>query len=197
MIKINGFENRFIVDLNINPVHEYEFTVVSLDNDNNDLSWGIELISLDEISVVKHSGDKLSISLDANTLSRDGFILLRNYNKERLRVDILHNEELSRKKEYYFEIINKNVDGKKIVIDVISKEELRDTPWTCTYDGKPLSYSIIPSHSNKSGKIEIESLSSIYEPFETVIEFTQDKSNKVITLNLIQDKDSVTIKKTD
>ena len=193
MIKINGFENKFILDLNVNPVDEHELTVVSK-NGNEDLSWGVELVSLNEISVMKHSGNKLSINLDVNTLNKDGFILLRNYNKERLVVEIIHNEELSREKEYTFKIENEKVEGKKITIDILSQEESKEMSWACTYDGRPLKYSISPKRSDKSEKVEIILLSPVSNEFKSIIEFTQDKSDKIIKLKLTQNRDNITIK---
>ena len=193
MIKINGFENKFILDLNVNPVDEHEFTVISK-NGNEELSWGVELVSLNEISVMKHSGNKLSINLDVNTLNKDGFILLRNYNKERLLVEIIHNEELSREKEYTFKFENEKVEGKKITIDIVSQEESKEMSWACTYDGRPLKYSISPKRSDKSEKVEIVLLSPVSNEFKSIIEFTQDKSDKIIKLKLTQNRDNITIK---
>lgn len=193
MIKINGFENKFILDLNVNPVDEHELTVISK-NGNEDLSWGVELVSLNEISVMKHSGNKLSINLDVNTLNKDGFILLRNYNKERLVVEIIHNEELSREKEYTFKFENEKVEGKKITIDILSQEESKEMSWACTYDGRPLKYSISPKRSDKSEKVEIVLLSPVSNEFKSIIEFTQDKSDKIIKLKLTQNRDNITIK---
>ena len=193
MIKINGFENKFILDLNVNPVDEHEFTVISK-NGNEELSWGVELVSLNEISVMKHSGNKLSINLDVNTLNKDGFILLRNYNKERLLVEIIHNEELSREKEYTFKFENEKVEGKKIAIDILSQEESKEMSWACTYDGRPLKYSISPKRSDKSEKVEIVLLSPVSNEFKSIIEFTQDKSDKIIKLKLTQNRDNITIK---
>jgi hypothetical protein len=193
MIKINGFENKFILDLNVNPVDEHEFTVISK-NGNEELSWGVELVSLNEISVMKHSGNKLSINLDVNTLNKDGFILLRNYNKERLVVEIIHNEELSREKEYTFKFENEKVEGKKITIDILSQEESKEMSWACTYDGRPLKYSISPKRSDKSEKVEIVLLSPVSNEFKSIIEFTQDKSDKIIKLKLTQNRDNITIK---
>jgi hypothetical protein len=193
MIKINGFENKFILDLNVNPVDEHELTVISND-DGEELSWGVELVSLNEISVMKHSGNKLSINLDVNTLNKDGFILLRNYNKERLVVEIIHNEELSREKEYTFKFENEKVEGKKITIDILSQEESKEMSWACTYDGRPLKYSISPKRSDKSEKVEIVLLSPVSNEFKSIIEFTQDKSDKIIKLKLTQNRDNITIK---
>ena len=193
MIKINGFENKFILDLNVNPVDEHEFTVISK-NGPEELSWGVELVSLNEISVMKHSGNKLSINLDVNTLNKDGFILLRNYNKERLVVEIIHNEELSREKEYTFKFENEKVEGKKITIDILSQEESKEMSWACTYDGRPLKYSISPKRSEKSEKVEIVLLSPVSNEFKSIIEFTQDKSDKIIKLKLTQNRDNITIK---
>ena len=194
MIKIDGFENEYVLDLNLVPEDEHEITVISEDENGRKISWGIDIISLEEITAIAHSEDKLSIYLDAKSLNKDGIILLRNYNKEKIIIKIIHNEELSKPKKYKFRISKKSSSDRKVSIRILSKENDKETSWTCTYDGKPLNYNINPMHSDKSGKVEIELLDILFSTIDTIIEFTQDNSGEVVSLRLSQTNDNITIK---
>lgn len=192
MIKVGKSEKKFTLDLGKLPYDEHEIKIDSRGGSGKHLPWGVEFTSSDAIKVEPVGNDVLSIKLDSEALMTDEYIVLRNYAKERLRIEIKHNLMVSAPKKYNFKISKKTVDGKKARIRILSKENGNEIGWKCTYDGKPLTYVISPMESDKSGYVDIELKDDVYTSVNSVIEFTQDKSGEVIQFDLIQDKEEKT-----
>jgi hypothetical protein len=101
-------------------------------------------------------------------------------------------------KAYKFGITKKTTDGRKTRIRILSKEDNNEIGWKCTYDGKPLNYSINPRESDTSSYVDIELMYELFvNNIPTVLEFTQNKSCEVIELRLNQTNDDTEIIKAD
>jgi hypothetical protein len=197
MFTINDKEKEFILDLNKLPYDEHEIHIDSKASNGRDLPWGVEIVSSKLISATRGAGNLLNISLGPEKLNEDAFILLRNYNKERLKIVVKHNVLLTMDRKYKFRISKKTTDGRKTRIRILSKVDNDEIGWKCTYDGKPLNYSISPMESDKSGYVDIEVLDELFTNVPSVIEFTQDRSREVISLKLNQTNDDTEIIKAD
>lgn len=195
MLKIDNFEKEYILDLNDKPYNNHSLKVTSEVAPNMRLPWGVELVSNPLVKATPGTNNTLDIFVDMEKLMADAFIVLRNYNRERIKIIIKPNFIIISPREYTFKITRKTTDGKKARVKLLSKENDREIGWECTYQGKPLNYSIEPLKSDKSGHIEIELLDDATSDFQTVIEFTQKRSGKVIELKLNQNSDGVQILK--
>jgi len=190
---INTNVNENILDLNENPYDEHEIKIDSRGRNGKRIPWGVEMVSSKLINVEQGAGDTLKVTLDVENLKEDGFILLRNYNKERLKIIVKHNVLLTMDRTYKFRISKKSTDGRKTRIRILSKADNDEIGWKCTYDGKPLNYSITPMESDKSGYVDIEVMDELFTNVPSVIEFTQDRSGEVISLKLNQTNDDTEI----
>lgn len=197
MIKIGDYDKEFILDLNEIPYDEHEIHIDSRASNGRSLPWGVEIVSSKLISATHGAGDSLNISVDVEKLKEDAFVLLRNYNKERLKIVVKHNSLLAADRAYKFRISKKSTDGRKTRIRILSKADNDEIGWKCTYDGKPLNYSITPMRSDKSGYVDIEVLDELFTDVPSVIEFTQERSGEMIKLILNQKNEDTEILKAD
>ena len=196
-MKVNDIEKEYVLDLNNFPYDEHELKIESRGRNGQFLPWNVELVSNSGISVKALSNNMISIILDSESLSTDETIVLGNYDKERMIIRVIHNDYLSKPKNYIFRVSKKEVDGRHTRIRIISKEDKSEIGWKCTYDGKPLNYTIKPMKASRSGYVDIELNSRVFTNVNTLIEFTQEKSDNVIRLILNQDNDAVKIMKAD
>lgn len=196
-MKVNDIEKEFVLDLNNFPYDEHELKIESQGRNGQFLPWNVEIVSHPGINVKPLSKGVLSILLDSESLSTDETIVLGNYEKEKMVIKIIHNDYLSKPKKYTFRVSKKEVNGRHTRIRIISKEDKSEIGWKCTYDGKPLNYTIKPMKASRSGYVDIELNSRVFTNVNTLIEFTQEKSDNVIKLVLNQDNDIVKIMKAD
>lgn len=199
MLLIGNNQEQFILDLNEHPYDEHTITIASQGRTGNHLPWGVEMVSCGLVSAEPAGSDALNIHVDIENLDEECFILLKNYNKERIKIMVKPNNLLTIKPEssYNFRISKKRINGRKVNIKILSKEDDNEVGWKCTYDGKPLHYSITPMESNKSDNVTIEVLDELFTEMPAVIEFTQEKSGKVIELKLKQTNNNTEIIKAD
>lgn len=197
MIKINKSEKQFILDLNKLPYDEHTITINSKGEKGNRLPWGVEMVSSPYVSAEQGANDSLNIYVDIENMKDDAFILLRNFKKEMMKIVIKPNTLLTSPKIYKFRISKKTTEGRKTKIRILSKEDDKEIGWECTYDGKPLNYSIEPMRSDKSGYVDIEVLDELFTDVPSVIEFTQERSGEVIKLVLNQKNEDTEILKAD
>jgi hypothetical protein len=197
MLQIDNKKNNYLLDLNEVPYDSHTINIKSVDDKGNRLSWGIEFISSDKIQAHANGIDELIVETPLDSIKTDEYILLRNYAKERLRVDLKPNLEAIRPKSYKFKISSKKTDGRNVKIKILSKDGNNEVPWECSYDGKPLTYTITPFSSEIGEHVKIEPRGDIFGEIETVIRFTQSKSGNEIELKLKQSNDSVEIIKAD
>ena len=197
MLKVNEKSDKFVLDLNNEECILHEFTVISVDENSNDLSWGVEFCTSQDISAKPDGRDTLIIEAPLNAVKKDEYVVLKNYNKERTRIVIKPNLEAIRPKIYKFKISSKKIDGRNVKIKILSKEGDNDIPWICTYQGLPLPYEITPMESDKGTHVTIKLIGEILGEFPCVIKFVQQDSGKDITLKLLQSNDSVKIIEAD
>lgn len=197
MIKINKSEKQFILDLNKLPYDEHTITINSKGEKGNRLPWGVEMVSSQYVSAEHGANDTLNIYVDIENMKDESFILLRNFKKEMMKIVIKPNTLLTSPKTHKFRISKKTTEGRKTKIRILSKEDNQEIGWECTYDGKPLNYSIEPMRSDKSGYVDIEVLDELFTDVPSVIEFTQERSGEVIKLVLNQKNEDTEILKAD
>ena len=197
MIKINGFEKEFTLDLNEYPYDEHIINIDSKGEGETNIPWGVEMVSCDLVTAKPGAGNTLNVNVDIDEVVNECFILLRNYAKERMKITIIPNTELSAPKTYKFRISKKSTDGRKARVRILSKENGKEIGWSCTYNGKPYDYSIKPMKGNKSGYVDIVLLDEVLTTITSLIEFTQDNSGEVIKLVLKQSNDDTEIIKAD
>ena len=196
-MKVNDTEKEYVLDLNNHPFDEHELKVTSLGGSDEFIPWGVEFVSNPDIDVRPSSNDRISIKLNSESLMTDEKIILKNLEKDKMVIHILHNTYVSKPKKYTFRISKKETNGSDTRIRIISKEEKAEIGWKCTYWGKPLNYTIKPMESKRSGYVDIHLNSHVFNNINTVIEFTQNKSDNVIKLVLNQGNDDVEIIKAD
>lgn len=197
MIKINGFEKEFILDLNEHPYDEHIINIESKGESETNIPWGVEMVSCNLVTAKPGAANTLNVNADIDELSDECFILLRNYAKERMKITVIPNTELSSPKTYKFRISKKSTDGRKTRIRILSKENGKEIGWKCTYDGQPYNYSISPKKADKSGYVDIVLTDELLTTVTSLIEFTQEKSGEVIQLKLKQSNDNTEIIKAD
>ena len=197
MIKIGDFEKEFTLDLNKYPYDEHTINIESKGEGDANIPWGVEMVSCDLVTAKPGAASTLNVNVDIDELSDECFILLRNYTKERMKITVIPNTELSAPKTYKFRITKKSTDGRKTRVRILSKENGKEIGWSCTYNGQPYEYSISPMKGDKSGYVDIVLTDELLTTVTSLIEFTQEKSGEVIQLKLRQSNDSTEIIKAD
>ena len=197
MLQVNKNRGKCILDLNEDECLEHRFTVTSVDDNGNNISWGVEYSSSPSIKAHIEGNSELVVKVPLEAIKRDEYIVLLNYKKERARVVLKPNLETIRPKTYKFKITNKKIDGGNLKIKILSKEGDNDIPWRCTYQGQPLPYEITPLESDKGVHVDIKLAGEILGTYTSVIKFKQNGRNKEITLRLRQSNDSVEIIEAD
>ena len=197
MLKINDFEKEFVLDLNEHPYDEHIINIDSKGEGDTNIPWGVEMVSCDLVTAKPGAASTLNVNVDIDELSDECFVLLRNYAKERMKITVIPNTELSAPKTYKFRITKKSTDGRKTRVRILSKENGKEIGWSCTYNGQPYEYSISPMKGDKSGYVDIVLTDELLTTVTSLIEFTQEKSGEVIQLKLRQSNDSTEIIKAD
>lgn len=197
MLQVNNNRGKCILDLSKDEYLEHRFTVTSVDDNGNNISWGIEYTTSPEIKAHIEGNSELVVEVPLEVIKKDEYIVLLNHRKERSSVLIKPNLEVIRHKEYKFKITSKKIDGGQLRIKILSKEGDNEIPWRCTYQGQPLPYEITPLDSDKGVHVDIKLIGEILGTFTSVIKFKQDSSNNEITLRLHQSNDSVEIIEAD
>ena len=197
MLQVNKNRGKCILDLNEDKCLEHRFTVTSVDDNGNNISWGVEYSSSPSIKAHIEGNSELVVEVPLEAIKRDEYVVLLNYKKERTRVVLKPNLEIIRPKTYKFKITSKKINGRQLRIKILSKEGDNEMPWRCTYQGQPLPYEITPLESDKGVHVDIKLIGEILGTYTSVIKFKQNDSNKEITLRLRQSNDSVKIIEAD
>lgn len=182
MLYIKELENNTI-DLNTNEAY-YEFTVISKDANNRNKTYSIDLVSNDAILVKKYD-TILSIEIDIESILKEEYIILSNTLDERIRITILPSTYQIMDKNYKFKITKRtyNEDG-SIKVKILSTVNDMELGWRCSYDGKPMSYSISPMSNDEGCYVTITQAATVVSEFDSLIKFTQDESGNEIKLVL-------------
>lgn len=189
MLRIDNKES-VLLDLNKNPKDEYVFDITSVNDEGNNIPWGIEFINNRVVSVEK-TNEKLIVKIDYGVLKHDARIVLRNYNKERAYLRIKPNGYTLEEKKYKFEVDNIEISNGELTFEINSKEKRRNQPWNFVYFGEPLSYDISKTSGTGKTKITVKLLSELNGDFDTILRIKQDKSDNLIELNLLNNKDGI------
>lgn len=197
MLQVEKKRGEYVLDLNEEECMAYRFAITSVDDNGNNLSWGVEYTTSPDIKAHVEGNNELVVEVPLEVIKKDEYIVLLNHRKERTSVLIKPNLETIRHKEYKFKITSKKIDGRNLRIKILSKEGNNEIPWKCIYQGRPLPYEITPLESNKGTHVDIRLIGEILGTFTSVIKFKQEKSNNKITLRLRQSNDSVEIIEAD
>lgn len=189
MLNISGKTSDFTLDLNESRNDIYTLLVTSNGNDGNFLPFGIAVNSdPNHIFTKVAKGNELTLEFDLENIKSDQYIWLKNTHKEFYRITIKPNIEASREKSYTFKLGKVTTDGKKIMINVVSKETKYSLPWEITYNGVPYEYDINKLKTKFSAELKTVIPSSATSTFI----LAQDESGKELSFNLFhKDNDSV------
>jgi hypothetical protein len=197
MLQVEKKRGEYILDLNKEECMEHRFAVTSVDEVGNDLSWGVEFVTSPDITAHTEGKNELVVEVPLDSIEKDEYIILINYNKERAKVVVKPNLEAIRPKSYRFKITSKKIEGRNVRIKILSKEGNNEVPWVCTYQGQPLPYKITPLSADKGVHVDIQLKGEILGEFPALIKFKQVDSKNEITLKLSQSNDSVKIIEAD
>lgn len=193
MIKINGFEKEFTLDLNCESKNEYIFNITSEGVDGT-LPWGVELISNGIISATPIGNDSIKVSFELEKLKKDEFVLLRNYEGERIKIVLKPLCAITNPEVNKFKITKTSVEDGKIKIRILSKTDGDELGWKCTYDGNPLNYSVKPMSNSKSGYVTIELIDELFTDISSMFEFKQNITGNVARLFVTYNNGNITLK---
>jgi len=181
MIKINGVEKIYVIDLN-EPDYSEEI-LLKIDSQYTCIVSYVTDSNAIKAKIVK--SNMLLINVDIESVKKDCYIAIQNIRREMIKILIKPNLEVLREKKYVFKLGKHYISGKTITFNVISKENGKEEPWSVEYDGEPMSYII----DKKKNKISFTLTSTIFSEIISKIILKQDKSDKTIEINLYH-KDS-------
>ena len=193
MIKIGDYTKKFVLDLNNNTKNEYKFNITSSKLDGTPIPWGVEIVT-DELVEIEKSGNSLIVKFDYENITKESFILLKNYKQEFFKIKIIPNKGMVCKK-YVFKFDNIKVSNGELSFDIISKRNDKDHPWECIYRGQPLSYYVTKMSGIGTETISVKSLVELNNEMITYFKYRQKDSDNEIKLVILNDKNG--IKKAD
>lgn len=184
MFYINGLEDNTI-RLPKSKSMRYEFKVVSTNSDGKKIPFTFECITTDLIQAGIIYGDTLIIDVNPPLIKNTEAISLVNEDEEYLIIEIIPNEYYMSDKVYNFKATSKKIleDG-SLKLKILSKVNDMEIGWECTYNGRPMSYSITPFESDKGEYVTIKPTATILNEFKSIVEFTQNESEEKITFEL-------------
>lgn len=181
MLTINGHSGEFVIDLNQSHNQIYEFAIVSEKSNGRFIPMGIDTNTNPSAIQVEWKQDhKIVFIVDLEQIKQTETVYLKNYAKERLAVRFLPNAEESSPKTYMFKVGKAQVDGKKLSLSIISKQNKKSWPWEIEYLSQTLSYN---THHTQN-KLIVELQTAVADKLSTVIILMQQKSNKRLILHL-------------
>lgn len=190
MLTINGQSGEFVIDLNQSNNQIYEFAIVSEKSNGRFIPIGIDInTNLSAIQVEWKQDHKIVFIVDLEQIKQTETVYLKNYIKERLAVRFLPNIEESSPKIYTFKVGKTQVDGKKLSLSIISKQNKKSWPWEIEYLSPTLSYN---AHQTQN-KLVVELQTIVADKLFTVIILTQQKSNKHLILHLEHPDDNTVV----
>lgn len=179
MISINGQSGTYVLDLNESTSN---YNTVTVDSTS---SWNLYMNTRPDLYVKQKGPNTLVFDIDLTKLKEEFQVYLKNLSKEYLKIVVLPNKELSRDRDYVFKLGKYTFEGDKATINVISKENGVNEPWTITQDGYPLAYEI----KRTKTKAEFELNAKLAIPYDGTVIFTQDNSGKTIKIRISHDVD--------
>lgn len=184
MLYIKDLEDNTI-QLNESEESEYSFNVVSENNNGSSSPFVVKFISSDNIGTRIEYNNILNIYVNNSSILKEEYIFLRNTIGETIRITVIPSPYHLMEKTYTFKITSsKYLEDGSLKLKISSKMNGEDMGWKCTYDGKPMAYSIAPFESEISEHVIIKPLAELANELEALVEFTQNKSNNVIRILL-------------
>ena len=195
MIKVNNTEKEYILDLNQSFDTEYVLDVYSYDSSDNFVSWDVSFTNGSSFKYYINSKNSLVISIiDLENFFKEAFLIIKNSDKECVLIKILPNQEAIKEKIYTFKLGKVTTESESIKINVISKVNGKNHPWSVEYDGKPYNLNV----SYTKTKLNIVSEEENGFEFKFLIIITQEKSRNKISIALKHNSDgTIEIIKTD
>ena len=185
MLKVEGLNGNEI-KLKRCDLFNQEFKVISTNGAYKRVPFFIYYISNKNIIANVMYGNTLTIQMNPSMILYNEYISLKNTNGDSIKLLIIPNDYYTMEKTYEFVLTYKRVlknGGLSLKVSSTANDNM-DIGWKCTYNGKPMSYTITPLESENGGKILIIPNGDIVSEFDSLIEFTQDESNKKIKLLL-------------
>lgn len=164
----------------------YKLTIISVSDNGKSSPFAIDVVSSPYITAYISEGNILVINADTPNIKGEEFVILRNTNKESIRLTIIPNNYYTMDKVFKFKITNySELDDGSIKIKIFSKVNDIELGWKCIYDGKPMTYVITPMKSDKGTHVTITPNATIVNEFTSVIIFKQDESDKEIRFEIL------------
>lgn len=184
MIKINGCEKEYTLDLNKTNECHNELKVESA------YGWMVYMISAKDVYAGHHGPSTLYIDVNLVKQKDDFYIYLIDTNKDMFKIKVLHNEEMSREKNYIFKLGKYTIDNDTISFNVTSKENGKNEPWSIVFDGYPLEYEIVKQKTKATVKLK----SKILIDYIGKLIIKQDNSGKELPIKMYHKTDGTTEK---
>lgn len=194
MIKVNNTIKEYILDLNQSFDDEYILNVESFDGDMF-LSWSVSFANGEGFSYYTDYRNRLTIKINnLETFKNEALVVLKNSKKESILIKILPNQEAIKEKVYTFKLGKATTESESIKINVVSKVNGKNHPWSVEYDGKPYNLNV----SYTKTKLNIVSEEEKGFEFKFLIVIIQEKSENKISIALKHNPDgTIEIIKTD
>jgi hypothetical protein len=177
-----------VIDLNLlEDSNEYTVKISSHNDEGRIIPWMVDYTSSDTIKYDEVGINELRLSFDLRNLKNEEIIRVKNSKGEKEEIKVLPNIKESAERKYTFRVRSHTIlDKNKAAFKITSKVNGEKCKWSCTYNGRPLSY-IIKIEDNDTLIVELTSI--IFCTLGGVIELTQDESGKRIILKLTHHKD--------
>jgi len=182
MFKIEGTNTEYELDLNNSTQSEYLLTIDSRNENENLVPWSVVLCSNESVKMTTEGVDKLHLTFNLEAIKTQEYILLENYNKEKVRINIKPNLKESADKAYIFKINGyKITDKDTIEFKVKSECNGEPMPWKCSYNGKPFEY----RGFQEGDKITFTLKSVINGDIVGFLKLHQERSGRNISIQLL------------
>lgn len=177
-----------VIDLNLlEDSNEYTIKISSHNDEGRIIPWVVDYTSSDTIKYDEVGINELRLSFDLRNLKNEEIIRVKNSKGEKEEIKVLPNIKESAERKYTFRVRSHTIlDKNKAAFKITSKVNGEKCKWSCTYNGRPLSYTLVIDNNDTL----IVQLNSII--FGTVgghIDLTQEESGNTIRLNLIHHKE--------
>lgn len=199
MIRVEGFEKEYVLDLNEIDGRETELLVVSKENDGVRHSlWGVDTKSSDNIIAEVVGNNTVYVSADTTYICDEEYFWLVNTNKDKYKVRILPSKKVIDEKIYDFEVkCNEDYEGEsqtEKMLNITSNVNGEELEWECTHNGFPLDFDVIPNKGKGNAEVLVYPTSEINGEANGFFEFTQEESGITVRLKFSVNDDKLTFK---
>ena len=173
-----------VIDLNLlEDTNECTVKISSHNDEGRIIPWIVDYTSSESIRYDEVGVNELRLSFDLRNIKNEEIIKVINSKGEKEEIKVLPNIKESADRKYIFRIRSNALLGKnKAAFKIISKVNGKNCKWSCTYNGKPLSYVINIEHDDT---LIVELKSIIPSTVNGHLTLTQQESGKTIRINLI------------